>query len=210
MPSQSEIVRKIARHFTLEFIRNPYLCYTEHGLHALFYTMLYNALPPDQRYTTWNKQKVCVIQKEYPTAGNLGKPQRQHWDIAVIKTPPSSIVPTGKHSYDFLKLSHVIEFGLNATKAHLVGDINRLTHEDANVENAIIIHLYRLSKSGAKFSSRDWPAKSKRILSKDEVAKIGMEKPVEIYYGLSDNTGKHDSGAWFIQNGLTTELVLKA
>jgi len=207
MPSQSEIVRKIARHFTLEFIRNPYLCYAEHGLHAYFYTSLYNALSPDQRYTTWNKQKVCVIQKEYPTAGNLGKPQRQHWDIAVIKTPPSSIVPTGKHSYDFLKLSHVVEFGMNATKAHLAGDIKRLTHEDANVENAIIIHLYRLSKSGAKFSSRDWPAKSKRILSKDEVAKIGMEKPVEIYYGLSDNTGKHDSGAWLIYNGSIEELT---
>jgi len=80
------IVHQVAKEFVLEFIANPYLCYTEHGQHARFYTMLYNALPAEQRYTKWGANTVCVIQKEYPTAGKLGKPQRQHWDVAVIKT----------------------------------------------------------------------------------------------------------------------------
>lgn len=133
------LVQQITREFTLEFIRNPYLCYTEHGLHACFYTMLYNALPSDQRYTTWKNQKVCVIQKEYPTAGNLGKPQRQHWDIAVFKTPPSSIISTGKHSFDFLRLSTVVEFGMNEPKEHLIDDIERVCHKDANVDRGIAV-----------------------------------------------------------------------
>ena len=36
-------VRSTAKEFCLEFVQNPYLCYTEHGLHARFYAMLYNA-----------------------------------------------------------------------------------------------------------------------------------------------------------------------
>jgi hypothetical protein len=206
MSSQSDLVNKIAKDFTLEFISNPYLCYTEHGLHALFYTKLFNALPPDQRFTTWNNQEVCVIQKEYPTAGNLGKPQRQHWDIAVIKTPPSSIVIQDEYSYDYLKLSCVVEFGMNETKKHLIGDLERLNHQDANVELGFIIHLYRLSKSGVRFSRRDWPAHSKRILSKDEVATIGEGRAVEIYYGLFDSTGTRESSAWLIYNGIVEQL----
>lgn len=72
------LVQQIAKEFTLEFIANPYLCYTEHGQHALFYTMLFNALPPERRYTKLSNNKICVIQEEYPTAGKLGKHQRQH------------------------------------------------------------------------------------------------------------------------------------
>ena len=206
MLSQSDIVRHITEKFTLEFIRNPYLCYTEHGLHALFYTMLYNALHPDQRYTTWNNQKVCVIQKEYPTAGKLGKPRRQHWDIAVIKTPPSSIISKDKHSYDYLKLSSVVEFGMNESEEHLVDDIERLSHEDANVDQGIIVHLYRLSESGAKLSGRDKSARSKQILFKETISEIGLDKPIEIYYGLFDNTGTYESGAWLIYNGSIEHL----
>ena len=47
--------------FCLEFIRNPYLCYTEHGQHALFYSMLFNALSEQRRYITRKNQKVCVL-----------------------------------------------------------------------------------------------------------------------------------------------------
>lgn len=201
-----DIVRHVTKQFVLEFINNPYLCYTEHGLHALFYTRLYNALPPDQRYTTWNNQKVCVIQKEYPTAGNLGKPQRQHWDIAVIKTPPSSILNAEDASYDYLRLETVVEFGMNESKDHLVDDINRVCHEDANSDQGVLVHLYRLSKSGSKISGRDWSPKSKRILSKEEVAQLENGKSVEIYYGLFDNTGTHESGAWLIYNGDIEQL----
>jgi hypothetical protein len=122
--------------------------------------MLYNALPADQRYTTWHDYKVCVVQKEYPTAGFLGKPRRQHWDIAVIKTPPQSLVDGIASSYDYLKLAAVVELGMNEGKEHLTDDIERLSHPGANVDQGFIIHLYRLSQPGAKLSDRDWSSAS--------------------------------------------------
>ncbi|MBO8167891.1 MAG: hypothetical protein H0Z35_01755 [Thermoanaerobacteraceae bacterium] len=96
------IVRNVIEDFCREFSKFPYLCYTEHGLHARFYSALYNALPPAARYINWEGKKICVIQKEYPTAGTLGKPRRQNWDIAVIQNPPSTL-PGKEPSYDYLK-----------------------------------------------------------------------------------------------------------
>jgi hypothetical protein len=200
------IIHKIAKDFTLEFIANPYLCYTEHGLHALFYTMLFNALPAEQRYTQWGNKKVCVIQKEYPTAGRLGKPQRQHWDIAVIKTPSSSLLAGESLSYDYLRLAAVVEFGMNEAEEHLVDDIRRICHAQANLELGIIVHLYRLSTPGARISNRDWSPNSPRILSKEEVLKLIVGKQVDIYYGMADSTGNHPSGAWSINQGSLTRL----
>lgn len=119
MPTPAEIFQQTIVHFTTEFLHNPYLCYTEHGLHALFYAQLYHALPAEQRYLTWQKQRICVLQKEYPTAHNLGKPQRQHWDIALIQNPPQHSRPSDVGAYDYLKLAAVVEFGLNENAAHL-------------------------------------------------------------------------------------------
>lgn len=87
--------------------------------------MLYNAIPEEQRYITWQNQKVSTLQKEYPTASNLGKPQRQHWDIAVLSTPPESVM-IGANSYDYLRLAAVIEFGMNETEEHLIQAIRHL------------------------------------------------------------------------------------
>lgn len=126
--------------------------------------MLYNAIPPNQRIITWNNKKVCVIQKEYPTASKLGKPQKQHWDIAVIKTPPTSTIDGASLSYDFLKFAVVVEFGMNETKEHLIDDIERICHEQANLNLGLIIHLYRLSKPGAKMSNRDWSSNSQPMI----------------------------------------------
>lgn len=201
MSSQVKIVRQLARQFCLEFVKNPYLCYTEHGLHALFYTMLYNALPASQRYTTWPDHKVCVVQKEYPTAGLLGKPQRQHWDVALIKTPPESTASGMAAAYDYLRLAAVVEFGMNEGMDHLKDDIERLSHADANVDQGFAIHLYRLSKPGAKFSDRDWSAASKRMVSKESTAKMTVGKPVEVFYGIYDSTGKYAPGVWLIRDG---------
>jgi len=194
-----ELIRKTLTAFCLEFVRNPYLCYTEHGQHALFYSMLFNALPEQQRYLTWNHQKVCVLQKEYPTAGKLGKPQRQHWDIAVLKSPPESIHE--KSAYDYLKLLAAIEFGMNEASEHLEDDISRLCHPEANLEHGFIVHLYRLSEGGKLFSGRDWSPKSPRILTLEDVQKLSVGKPIEIYYGLVDSTGKHNSGLWVFKEG---------
>lgn len=199
MSGQIETLRNVLQDFYLEFIENPYLCYTEHGQHALFYTMLYNAIPPEQRYVEWQGKRICVIQKEYPTAGNLGKPQRQHWDISVIKNPPECRVSNARFPYDMLSLAAVVEFGLNEGLEHLADDIERISHRDANVERGFVVHLYRLSKAGAKFSNRDWSPNSKQIVTKEKIAQLISEKKVEIYYGMTDSTGKHPLGVWLIK-----------
>lgn len=201
-----DIVRQTIIHFCELFIEHPYLCYTEHGQHALFYRNLYYDLPTKQRYTIWEGQKVSVVQKEYPTAGSLGKPRRQHWDIAVIKTPAESI-ERERSSYDYLKLSAVVEFGMNAEGKHLKEDIRRLCHHEANLIQGFIVHLYRLSKPSALFSNRDWSRSSSRILSPRDVAKISTGKLVEIYYGIADSTGTYSPQVWCIKQGKMSLLT---
>jgi len=201
MTEQSEKVRVVAADFCAEFVKNPYLCYTEHGLHALFYTKLYNTLTPTERYTEWAGHRVCVIQKEYPTAGLLGKPRRQNWDIAMIKTPPESL-PGSQPSYDYLRLAAVVELGMNETRQHFEDDLSRLCHRNANLENGFIIHLYRISgPEGQRISGRDWSPNSMRILTCEEVAELVEGKTLEVFYSLADNTGRHLCGAWSITDG---------
>jgi hypothetical protein len=199
-----ETIRNTIIAFCLEFVRHPYLCYTEHGQHALFYSMLYNALPDQQRYLTWQGQKVCTLQKEYPTAGALGKPQRQHWDIAVLKNPPESLET--KDSYDYLKLLAAIEFGMNEAKDHLEDDIDRLCHKDANLEHTFIVHLYRLSEGGSLFSGRDWSSKSEQILKPDSILPLITGKSVEIFYGVVDSTETYKAGVWNIKGNAITPI----
>ncbi|MFN2304974.1 MAG: hypothetical protein ACK2TV_14680 [Anaerolineales bacterium] len=202
------IIRETITDFCKKFIQNPYLCYTEHGLHALFYTMLFNALSEEQRYLEWDGQKVCVIQKEYPTAMDLGKSRRQHWDIALLKKPPESI-KEGPDSYDYLKLLAAIEFGMNEGKDHLEDDMERLCHKGSNVDHGFIVHLYRFSESGALFSNRDWSNKSPRILTKEEACKCTEGNLIEMYYAISDITKKMSSGLWKIHIGQETQLTLQ-
>jgi hypothetical protein len=122
--------------FCLDFLRWPYLCYTEHGLHALFFTRLYDALGSEERYSELNGQRFCVVQKEYPTAGNLGRSKRQHWDVSVIRHPV--IVPVRTSAFDYLPLAAAIEFGLNCDSHHLEDDIQRLSHCESNVQNGFV------------------------------------------------------------------------
>jgi len=206
MTEQSEKVRAVATDFCAEFVKNPYLCYTEHGLHALFYTKLHNALTPAERYTEWAGHRICVIQKEYPTALPLGKPRRQNWDIAVIKTPPESH-PDSQPSYDYLRLAAVVELGMNEAQEHFEDDLSRLCHADANIENGFIIHLYRISGPEVQVSGRDWAPNSKRILTCEEVAELVGDEAVEVFYGLADSTGTHASGAWSIIDGNIQRIV---
>ena len=200
-----ELIRETINEFCLEFVHNPYLCYTEHGQHALFYSMLFNALPEQEHYLDWQNQKVCVLQKEYPTAGKLGKPQRQHWDIAILKAPPESVGT--KSSYDYLKLFAAVEFGMNEAEKHLKEDIRRLCHDDANVEHRFIVHLYRLSESGNPFSGRDWSPKSPRILTVEKALELVMGKSVEIFYAIADRTSVHQSGVWNIKDGVVAQMI---
>ncbi len=190
------IIQDTIKLFCLEFIKNPYLCYTEHGQHALFFERLYRSIPSNQRYDYWDSKKYCVIQKEFPTAGKLGKPTRQHWDIAVIKSPPESI--QAKNSYDYLKCEAVIEFGMNEAYDHLKDDVDRICHTKSNIEHGFVVHFHRLSIPGQHVSGRDWSPKSRRIIQRDQLFTLVRGKPIEIYYGMSDLSGTHENGVWVI------------
>ena len=207
MSSQVETARQVTRQFCLDFVEHPYQCYTEHGLHALFFTRLYHALPDHQRYTWWNGHQVCVIQKEYPTAHNLGKSKRQHWDISLIRTPLEATDEDEKRPYDFFKLAAAVELGMNVPKKHLVEDIRRLCHKRSNVEQGFVVHLYRLTKPKAKFSRRDWSVKSPRILTPKEANESVAGKRVEVLYGMADSTGTYESGVWLLGEGEPTKLA---
>jgi hypothetical protein len=201
-----ETVRQTLVTFCVEFVQHPYLCYTEHGQHALFYAKLYSALPEELRYATWQQQKVCVLQKEYPTATNLGKPQRQHWDVSVLSVPLTSR-ENGAESYDYFNLLAAIEFGMNEAKEHLVDDIKRLEHADSNSAQKFIVHFYRLSNAGNKISGRDWSQNSVRIMNPVEVGDLTIDSSVEIFYCIADNTGKYENGAWYIKRGKISSLM---
>lgn len=183
-----DLIRNTLNAFCSDFIQNPYMCYTEHGQHALFYNMLLNAMPEHKRYITFESKKVCVLQKEYTTADKLDKSKRQHWDIAILKEPVST-TSTPSHDYDHLPLFAVIEFGMNETEEHLKEDIRRLCHQKSIVDHPFIVHLYRLSESGNLFSHRDWSSKSPRILNPDRVGAIKGNNPVEVFYARADSTG---------------------
>ena len=215
MSSPLEIVRQITKQFCLDSVKHPYLCYTEHRLHALLFTQLYNALPDDQRYELWDGHEVCLIQKEYLTAHDLDKSKRQHWDLAVIKTPPESL-PEGDHpAYDSLRLAAAIEAGLNEPAAHLREDIRRLSHEKANLEQGLVLHLYRLAEPGKRVSGRDWSYNSPRIVTveqakeilEEQAAKAAGDQEVEILYAVAGEAGKHERGVWLIRRGETTRLA---
>ena len=157
------IVKEELEIFLKEYIRSPYLCYTEHGVHALFFQRLYSKLPESLRnielYIAGEKIMVCRIQKEYPTKTDLGRSRRQNWDLAVIGD-------TGKEQdkYDELPLCCVVEFGLNATFEHLKDDVERVGHDGACVDNTYVVHLYRISEAGKKISRRDASRNHKEII----------------------------------------------
>lgn len=187
------IVRDTIEEFCFEFLDSPYLCYTEHGLHALFFNRLYKNLPAESRYSIWNGQKVCIIQKEYPTADRLGKGRRQNWDIAILETPLQSIK---EPSYDYFKLNSVVEFGLNESKDHLEDDIARLSHPKANLKLGFIVHLYRVSE---EISGHDWTSRQKRFTDEKEIADLLKgKKGLTAYFALVDAENHIRNGPWKI------------
>jgi len=193
-----DLIRQTIIGFCREFIERPYLCYTEHGLHALFFTRLYQALPAESRYARWNSHDLCVLQKEYPTASDLSKSQRQHWDISIIKTP--IVACTRREAFDYLPLTAVVEFGLNCQFDHLEDDVARLCHPGANVDNRFVVHLYRLSAVNDRISGRDWAPKSSLVCSTETIQIAVMNRPVEVFYGMVDVTCPNRTGLWIISS----------
>ncbi len=208
-----ELVRETIIEFCNEFIDEPYLCYTEHGLHALFYTRLLEKLKgQDLHFLTWKGKKVYTIQKEYRTATELGKTKRQNWDISVIKKPPTSNIK--ETSYDYLELSVAIEFGLNEDIQHFKEDIRRLGHGDANIiDTAFVVHLIRLFEPKNRISNRDITKTNKNYqeftniiqnykkeFDKDTFDIQNRDINIEIYYAIA---GKHEDkkiGGWCIKD----------
>jgi hypothetical protein len=153
MGRHSKLVEKTISDFCREFLEHPYLCRTEHAHHSLFFQRLYQRLDPEDQYINFEGQRVCAIQKEYPTASDLDRSRRQNWDIAVIKTaqrgagPTASSCPVGQSEYDYLDLDSVVEFGLNEGVGHLTDDLDRMAHSDSALdsEGRFAVHLIRLS-----------------------------------------------------------------
>ncbi len=194
----------VARRFCEEFLCHPYLCYTEHGLHALFFSRLLEALPSTQRYSTWQGKKFCIVQKEYPTATPLGKSKRQHWDISVIRIPPKI---SQKNSFDYLGLSAVFEFGMNASKEHLKEDIRRLTHQGANLDHGFALHFHRICEPGKSLSRRDCSSDSNKVCTLSDAQDIQNGTEATVFYVMSDPTGTYQCGFWEINAQSTKKHV---
>ena len=189
----ADLTEKTLVEFCKEFVANPYLQYTEHGLHALFFARLYNAIQVECRYFEFLERKVCVVQKEYPTHHDLGSSRRQNWDISVITTPV--VMPDHKHPYDHLPLAAVVEFSMNYDEKHITSDIKRLSHESSNVGLRLVAHLYRLGLK-KRISSRVRSTDSDKIYSKEDIQALLNSSKVVAYYGLSDESGKRPNGLW--------------
>lgn len=196
---QVDCVRQTIKDFCLEFKRNPYWCYTEHGIHAHFYRMLLNKFDNEKLATSFKylNSETCYVQKEYPTNEDLNKKRRQHWDIALLRRP------NGNEKYDHLPLMAVVEFGLNASEKHLREDIRRVSHTKANVIKKFIVHLYRISRAGGKISRRDLSDNSKLFLKKDvikdivdDAVKENKSSDVEVFYAVYHNTESGETCAW--------------
>lgn len=81
-------------------------------------------------------------------------------------------MPAGDLPYDHLPLAAVIEFGMNADRNHLCGDISRLSHLRANVERPFIAHFYRFSGATKRISRRDWSLDAKGRCELEEIKQM--------------------------------------
>lgn len=95
---------------------------------------------------------------------------------------------------------------MNEVEEHLVDDIDRLCHPDANAQHGFLVHLYKLSIPGASFSKRDWSPNSGQLRTTEHIGSLSVGKPVEIFFGVYDCTGKHESGVWLIEQGKISSL----
>lgn len=190
----------LVRRFADDFVVQPYRCYTEHGLHALFFAELFTLLAPEERYFSVRGRAVGCIQKEYPTATKLGRSKRQHWDIAVLDSSVGAYMSESK--LEEIPLVAVFEFGLNEAVDHLKNDLDRLLHSEARVENAVAVHLQRIGDRVNRFSDRDFSPSSARIVDLDRVVEISAQyEQATIIFANTDSTRGTKDGAWEVRGG---------
>lgn len=163
--SKKEKLEEIIIEFCENFLKQPYMCYTEHGWHAYFYSKFLKKWKETTELMMKWEYKICIIQKEYPTLSPLiYTTKRQHWDIAMLDEDNGEVIEIDSEKLkkatdkelklqDRLKLFAVIEFGMNANNEHFNQDMKRLSHKDAvlQAKNRYIVNLVRLGK----FSGRD-------------------------------------------------------
>jgi len=182
-----ELVENTIEDFCLEFLKFPYLCYTEHGLHAMFYAKLLDNMPVNRRIIRVGDKDICIVQKEYSMAHRQGESKRAHWDIAILEDTQAS---DKGNWYDFLKLNSVVEFGLNESIDHLERDVKRLSHQESGVKHGFVVHLHRYSRAVTR---RDWVRKHGRtkmqIEVQDEIQSILRDVGGDViaYFALVDS-----------------------
>jgi len=203
MAEIDKIVEKTIEDFCFEFMARPFLCYTEHGLHALFYASLVGNIPKKERQVRVGGKDIHVVQKEYPMVDKQGGSKRAHWDIAVLDDVQT---PDRQRWYDTLTLNSAIEFGLNESIDHLRRDVQRLSHENSGMKRGYIIHLHRFSRSVTR---RDWIREHARAASRASIDSIlrNEGRNVTAYFvGVDSVTGKRD-GPWRL-DGRSEPLLL--
>ena len=189
LPKTEDVVRYALEDFCLDFLESPYMCYTEHGMHAMFYRRLMNSLPNESLYTRVGGRDVCTVQKEYRMGSDVGKSRKAHWDIAVLEKSQSA---DAENWYDYLRLNSVAEFGLNSDEGHFEDDVERLSHEQSGVPNCFIVNLYRYSRS---LTGRDWQNEHEAFVSPVEMNNLIRKhgNKVVAYFALvDDTTGRRD------------------
>lgn len=175
-----DLIESTLVNFLREFHKDPYLAYTEHGFHALFFHELMARIPEDELFGVLDGCRYLTVQKEYPTDTDLRKGKRQHWDISVIdRHGTMSRTPF----YDHMSLIATIEFGLNASPEHLREDIRRMD-EDMNSKAGYAVHLFRLSNG---YSGRDRKPSSGYFKTPEEIKDILVktsqgDKVIKVFY----------------------------
>jgi hypothetical protein len=206
------VVEETIDDFCIFFFKNPYVEYSEHGIHALFFHQLYENFNSNEipRYGHYLNEQVCLIQKEYRMSGKCGGTKAAHWDVCVLKEPLESRNDTNiqiksrPNSYDFLEINSIIEFGLKANLSHLNNDVDRLCHPECKARGKFIVHLERFSDS---FSQRDFPLNSKNELpTKAQMIDLTKNNNVIIYYVRTNKNNKNDQRMWKFVNGNLTDL----
>jgi len=199
----NRIVEKTIEGFCFEFLARPYLCYTEHGLHALFYASLVGNIPEKKRLVRVGDKDIHVVQKEYPMVDKQGRSKRAHWDIAVLDDVQTS---NRQRWYDTLGLNSAIEFGLNESIDHLRRDVQRLSHEESGMKRGYIVHLHRFSRFVTR---RDWIRKHARAATTASIDSILRKegRNVTAYFVVVDGVTGMRGGPWRL-DGRSEPLLL--
>jgi hypothetical protein len=197
-----DIVRKTIEKFCFDFLSSPFQCYTEHGIHAMFYQELMNRIPKDRQVINVNGKDISIVQKEYCMRDKSGKKNRANWDIAILSEKQTGKPDRDLRWYDCLKLNSVVEFGLNPGEHnHVEDDIQRLSHIESGVEHGFVVHLYRLSNDVTR---KDWGKRwSKRIWTSIPLTTFNSEK--QINKMIQDN-GNRVIGYWALYDDIRKEV----